>query len=655
VRNSRTAVPDLSRWATLALAVFAFLWVLYSPINATGSDPRGSLVASLALIETGSLDLRDYVDAADLPSRNLFEHSGRVDYYFPIGAPLAGVPAVWMARRLGLDVRLPEDEARVQKWLAAFSVALAILLVEALFELVFAGRNSASKDREIGLAAEQASAEAPRQHWIEGPTLAAAIVFGSGMTSNLGLALWSNNLATLFNLIALLLLLRWNGQRRRGLGDGFDDGDGPAAAKPGIELGLRRAGLLGLVLAASAVSRPSSALLGILVLFYLIPMHGWRSALRTAAVISCLALLFFAFSMLDYGQLLPPYYRPSRLSGSSTFLTAFAGNLLSPGRGILIFSPWLIIVLFGLLRARVRLIRQPMFMLAFAWSCLHLVAISRFPHWWDGHSFGNRLYVEAMPGLALITIFVWRDWSELPRNFGPESGRLRRLPSFLRASFLVLAAFAIWVHAWQALYNINTVRWNGGEWGPVLGDINIDRHPEYLWDWRHPQMLASERALAERFREFQERSIPVLELGQLLLPDADPRFFENWYEVEGEAGSRWRWSEGRWEGPDDRDIPRIVFRLAEPIDARRTVTLWLEAGSFEAQPAEIWLNGQSLGSFAPPSHFDPLRQGFPLPPGLLTGKNRLEIRLAEARVAGGGDDRVLGLAFRSLVLEVASR
>jgi hypothetical protein len=69
-------------------------------------------------------------------------------------------------------------------------------------------------------------------------------------------------------------------------------------------------------------------------------------------------------------------------------------------------------------------------------------------------------------------------------------------------------AIGIWVHTWQGLYNLHSVMWNGGAWGETLGDLNIDEHHEYLFDWRYPQMLASESMIRNRFHEHGLRALP---------------------------------------------------------------------------------------------------------------------------------------------------
>ena len=53
-----------------------------------------------------------------------------------------------------------------------------------------------------------------------------------------------------------------------------------------------------------------------------------------------------------------------------------------------------------------------------------------------------------------------------------------------------LMAVAILFHTYQGLYNGSTVKWNESP--------NIDQRPEYLFDWRHPQFLASPDMLEAR-------------------------------------------------------------------------------------------------------------------------------------------------------------
>ncbi len=620
--------------AMLALALLAFLWVLRAPISYAGSDPRGSLLVSLAILETGSSRLDDYVGPADLPSRNLSRHDDRVDYFFPLGAPILALPAVWLADRLGWELLSLEGEARLHRWLAAGSVALALLLSFALFEAL--RRRSLARE---GLPPDAPTrAESPSGRLARSPALslilASGMVLGSGLTSTLGTAFWSSNAAALLNLAVLALLAAWAGRDE--------------------ELGWRRAAALGALLFFSDLARPTSDLLTLLVLPYVLLRHGWRDALRLALALALPMLLLVAYSMQAYGQPILPYYDPRRLSGEGRFAEALLGHLISPGRGLLVFSPWLILVALGLLRHGRRLAGRPLFWLAAVWSMGHWLAISRFPHWWGGHSFGNRLFVELLPALLLIGYLVvdaalveW-DGSRIESD-GTATSRVAGYT--LAGAVAISLAFAIWVHAWQGLYNLDTVRWNGGDWGPELGDVNVDVRPEVLWDWRHPQALASEAMIRDRYLRIHLAELPMLEPGGAIHADGDDRFFVegDWHPSEQSGDVVWRWSEG--------DRPGLRFRLPKALvqahhsGEHEGLRLILLAGSHEGRHSDLVLNGEHLGRVEPERHFEPQTWHFELPSGSLKESNLLHFRLSSAEPLGGEDGRELGLAFRRLRLE----
>ena len=77
------------------------------------------------------------------------------------------------------------------------------------------------------------------------------------------------------------------------------------------------------------------------------------------------------------------------------------GNLVSPARGLLVFSPVLLFAIPGVIRA----IRSPVYR-PWGWAIAvavvaHWIAISSFPHWWGGYSFGPRLMTDVLPFLIL--------------------------------------------------------------------------------------------------------------------------------------------------------------------------------------------------------------------------------------------------------------
>src|SRR5690606_10451774 len=129
------------------------------------------------------------------------------------------------------------------------------------------------------------------------------------------------------------------------------------------------------------------------VLFFVFT-YSRLSAIKAGLLFVTLQGAFVLFSFYEFGQMLPDYYLPKRLSGGY-FYEALYGNLFSPGRGLLVYSPFIVFAwlcfrysgkLWGLNRS--------WWLIGLAWPILHWVFISRFPHWWAGWSYGARLMTD---------------------------------------------------------------------------------------------------------------------------------------------------------------------------------------------------------------------------------------------------------------------
>src|SRR5205809_8123937 len=90
------------------------------------------------------------------------------------------------------------------------------------------------------------------------------------------------------------------------------------------------------------------------------------------------ATAFVAVNLATFDRLLPPYYAGNRLGLPGSMGDAFAANLVSPNRGLLVFSPVVLLAVAGLVVAR----RQRSFSLLDAVAACrvvpHLLAISAF-------------------------------------------------------------------------------------------------------------------------------------------------------------------------------------------------------------------------------------------------------------------------------------
>src|SRR5262249_33904260 len=122
-----------------------------------------------------------------------------------------------------------------------------------------------------------------------------------------------------------------------------------------------------------------------------------------------IAVPFCALNVSLYASLLPPYFSPERLEGHEHFVEALAGNLVSPARGLFVFSPMLAFAF-----SRRRLERLDVLFLVILVA--HWLAISSFPHWWGGHSVGPRFFTDVLPYLAWFLTAPIERLVERPRQ-----------------------------------------------------------------------------------------------------------------------------------------------------------------------------------------------------------------------------------------------
>ncbi|HEX7896551.1 MAG TPA: glycosyltransferase family 39 protein [Planctomycetota bacterium] len=121
-----------------------------------------------------------------------------------------------------------------------------------------------------------------------------------------------------------------------------------------------------------------------------------------------------------------------------------AGILLSPSRGLLVFSPFLAFAAWGFVRSVRRPEWRPFLPFGIAAGGMLLVSFKWFD-WWGGWSFGYRLVVDVVPLLALLLIPV-ADTLLSCRAGRAAAGALAGWSVLAQ----ILGAFAYEPHGWNA-------------------------------------------------------------------------------------------------------------------------------------------------------------------------------------------------------------
>lgn len=453
----------------LLLALFVLIVAVhsFSEIKTT-NDSRWTLHVAYSLVTEGNRDLAEWRGLIAPDDYRIVWQDGRPYTFFPYGTDLWATPIVALldvAMRATMGRRYGSELAQwrigdVQEFWASVTVALAALVLLGI-------------GRRLGLT------------WRRATALALLFAFGTSAWSTASRALWSHTPALLCNAAALALVLRAGGVGRG----------------PNLSGRARAASLLaaGLVLGFGFVVRPTGAVPAA-VLAVLAWTYAGRRALWLLAGGAAVAGLFGAHNLAIYGRVLPPYYLPGRLAGAATLGPALLGNLVSPARGLFVFTPALLFAIPGawdLLRARPAAAGKAapppagagpiaggraLGAALVAAVALHWVAISSYPHWWGGYCYGPRLFTDAVPFLCVLLAPVLARWPG-----GRGAGASRRAEPGVRRwradglAFAAAALLGLGVHAVGA--NVAA----SGRWNGVPADI--DAHPQRLWDWRDPQFL----------------------------------------------------------------------------------------------------------------------------------------------------------------------
>ena len=182
---------------------------------------------------------------------------------------------------------------------------------------------------------------------------------------------------------------------------------------------------------------------------------------------------YFGTAVGGYRELFAEHFALGTIKAvwSPDLLGGAAGTLLSPNRGLFVFSPWIPLALAALPATASRLRPWPVGRVAL-WALVpFLCQQAAFAEWWGGWSFGPRLWTEVVP-LFAIPLGLALEWS------------WDRYRLFF-VGLLLTGLFAIGVQAIGAFYFPSS--WNAGP-------PNVVFQPARVWDWRDTELR---RCLAE--------------------------------------------------------------------------------------------------------------------------------------------------------------
>ncbi len=433
----------------VALTVLALVVYNLNLREVSMDDTIGTRFLPLSILAEGDLDLDEFhflhegkTEQSELPYY-LQYRDGHYYSSYPVLPAIMALPVYVVPTMLGLfDGAEPDfsvDVGITTKVAASLVAALSVAFVYLASRRLFAHR------------------------WALGAALIYAFATGTFSTSSQGL--WQHGPAQLWLAVALWCLLPDRGDREEG------------RLRPGL------VALGGLCLALAVAARAVMVVPAGVFLVY-VAQRDRRALLGFLAGPLAVGVLLAAYNLAHFGTLLGGeaylgtlHAEMHGVGGSWTvnFLPGLYGLLFSANRGLLVFTPVLLVAAAGAERGwkERRLSTLKEVTLA---AGATLVLYGFYTVWWGGWSYGPRYACDVLPLLAvLVAGGLERGWP------------LRRA----RAAIVAVLAYSLAVQLVGFLC-YTPARWNlydrTGSW------LNVDLHHRRLWDWRDWQVLRYLRA-----------------------------------------------------------------------------------------------------------------------------------------------------------------
>lgn len=585
--------------AIIFLTTLLIFW--FSPVYQV-TDSKYSMMVSESLLKhrTFALDnyavprlapveREDYTMDGDIYQLELAR--GHIFYFFPAGSSVLSLPYVALMNAFGISA-VNADGTYSHLGEMRIETSLAAMLMAALAALFF-----------------YTSRLVLPLSWSVVIALGGAL--GTQVWSTASRALWSHTWLILLLGVVVYQLLRQEARERR----------------------------MNPVLMASLLSwmyfvRPSASVTIIALSIYLFLYY--RKLFLPYAVTGAVWLIgLVAYSWHNFGHLLPSYYRANRLR-LWWFKVALPGNFISPARGLLVYVPVLLFVVYLLVRYRIELATRRLTWLALLIVAGNMLVISLFPHWWGGAGFGPRFSTDIVPWFVLLAILGvqamlrWRD------EHGAETSRVRW--SAQLATGAILLACSIFINARGAIA-AQTWLWNTQPTDPDTMHVDVAGMERKLWDWRQPQFLAG------------------------LVPPSPPKIYpqlESRIDFRSKEANKYVWY--GWSGPEengrwtDGNEAALVFTLNEVRDMTLQMRLGpaLTPGKVLQQRMYVLLNGQQVDALV----FNESKEyefSVFLPGNILREKNSLVFKLPDAASPSSlklsDDQRLLGVSVEWMQFE----
>lgn len=406
---------------SVILFVIPFLVYIQGFRYSASGDAVGNELLAVSLIREGNFDYNEFCPSGDEEELGyVFKWSkGRIINICPVVTGMMNVPVFFAADLVGIDIE--EKMLPLNKVTMSLIAALSTVL---MFHILLKRKFS------IELSA----------------LLASVFAFGTLVWSVTSRGTWQHGPSILFLSAGMLLFFTEN--RKAFAWAGF-------------------------FFALMCVNRPVNGL--IVLPFYAYSLIHRRKDFLPLALTSLIPLAFLAWYSLEYwGSLLSLGQGQSGKFTTDPWL-GIPGLLLSPARGLLVFSPVFIFSILYMVRDVFTRGGKILYRYLSAGFFLTLIAYTIWERWYAGHCFGYRYLSEYIPIMVLFLAEAWKRYVE-PKVW-------------TRVLFVLLFGLSVYFNFLGAFLYPS---------GFNITPNNIDYHPERLWQIRDTELLRLNHMFIEK-------------------------------------------------------------------------------------------------------------------------------------------------------------
>ncbi|TGK05085.1 dolichyl-phosphate-mannose--protein mannosyltransferase [Leptospira semungkisensis] len=382
------------------------------------ADSKWAAPTSISIIREGNVNLDEFVNHPafqNLPSQGLEKVQDHYYSYYPIGSSLLGIPQIFLLMQINGPNEVVQHSLEAGKLVASSWMAISAVLIYLCFRRKFGEMNAVMASLLFAFATP-------------------ALSTGSR-------AMWQQSGSLFINCILIYLCMLETVKNRSLI-------------------------FLGFILGLDIWVRPSTIIFTFPVFVYFLFLVKRRIFFVIAGGIVP-AVLYLIYNLNIYGSLESTYASQhiNRIFQFSGFGKKLVGILLSPSRGVFIWSPFLLFSFWGIVKMKQDPDRK-LSILFLTCIVLHTLLIASFDDWWGGHSIGPRLMSEIIPFLLW---FAMKGIADLPEE-GRKSAWFRNL-------WVAACIFSLIVHVRASV-----------DFGPEVWNKAPDEGPR-SWELRNPQFI----------------------------------------------------------------------------------------------------------------------------------------------------------------------